>query len=125
MRKRLVFLASLLGLCWLGMQAVHESGHILAAYATGGAVTGVDLHPLHISQTQVRPNPSPRLVIWAGPFLGSLFPLLAWGVTRLARLSGQKGLQFFAGFCLIANGVYLGTGLFDPVGDAFDLIQLG
>lgn len=30
-----------------------------------------------------------------------------------------------AGFCLIANGVYLGIGAIDPVGDARDLIQLG
>jgi hypothetical protein len=34
-------------------------------------------------------------------------------------------LQFFAGFCLIANGVYLGVGSFGGVGDAGDLLRHG
>ncbi len=33
--------------------------------------------------------------------------------------------QFFAGFCLIANGVYLGVGSFGGVGDAGDLLRHG
>jgi hypothetical protein len=34
-------------------------------------------------------------------------------------------LRFFAGFCLIANGAYLGVGSFDGVGDAGDLLRHG
>src|SRR5947209_13043350 len=34
-------------------------------------------------------------------------------------------LRFFAGFCLVANGVYLGVGSFDGVGDAGDLLRYG
>jgi hypothetical protein len=34
-------------------------------------------------------------------------------------------LQLFAGFCLIANGVYLGVGWIDNAGDAGDLLRRG
>ena len=36
---------------WLGMQAVHEAGHVLGACMTGGRVSQVVLHPLTISRT--------------------------------------------------------------------------
>ena len=48
------------------MEAVHELGHVLAAWATGGLVTDVVLHPLTISRTDVRPNPRPLAVAWGG-----------------------------------------------------------
>jgi hypothetical protein len=65
------------------------------------------------------------LVIWGGPALGSLIPL---GILQLARTFGYKIFylwQFFAGFCLIANGAYLGVGSFFGVGDAGDLARVG
>jgi hypothetical protein len=34
-------------------------------------------------------------------------------------------LRFFAGFCLIANGCYVGAGVLDPVGDARELLRNG
>lgn len=34
-------------------------------------------------------------------------------------------MWFVAGFCLIANGAYIGVGAFDPVGDAKELVALG
>jgi len=34
-------------------------------------------------------------------------------------------MRFFAGFCLIANGAYIGFGSFEGVGDAGDLLRLG
>jgi hypothetical protein len=47
--------------------------------------------------------------------------LIAWrAAPRIASL-----LRFFAGFCLIANGAYLGVGVTRPVGDAADLLRLG
>ena len=33
--------------------------------------------------------------------------------------------QFFAGFCCIANGAYLGIGAFDGIGDAGDIQRAG
>lgn len=112
----LLILSTLLG-SWLGMQAVHELGHILGARLTGGIVEQVVLHPLKLSRTDLSVNPHPLAVVWAGPMIGVIIPLLLWGIARLLRLSGAFVLRFFAGFCLIANGCYIGIGSFGRVGD--------
>src|SRR5262249_55540640 len=91
----------------------------------GGTVTKVVLHPLAISRTDVSPNPQPLLVVAAGPMLGVLIPLTAWAIAALGRLPEVYLFRFFAGFCLIANGCYIGLGSFDGVGDAGDLLREG
>jgi hypothetical protein len=111
--------------CWLGMQAVHESGHVLGARLTGGRVARVVLHPLTISRTDLAENPSPLLVVWAGPVLGCLLPLAAWGIAAAMRYSWAWLLRFFAGFCLVANGAYIAGGAFDGVGDAGVMLRNG
>jgi hypothetical protein len=122
---QIVLILSFVPLCWLGMMAVHEFGHVLGAWLTGGTVTRVVLHPLTISRTDVSPNPHPLLVTWAGPALGCLIPLLLFGAARALRLPIAHLARFFAGFCLIANGAYLGIGSFDRIGDAGDLLRHG
>ena len=123
--SRTALLLCLVPLCWLGMQVVHEAGHVLAASATGGRVAAVVLHPLAISGTDVSPNPHPLPVVWAGPLFGSLAPVALWLLAAVVRLPSAYLWRFFAGFCLIANGAYIGSGAFDPVGDAADLARLG
>lgn len=118
-----MLLGSVLVGSWLGMQAVHESGHALAAYLTGGHVARMVLHPLTISRTDLDENPHPLLVVWAGPLLGVLLPLALWGVALGWR--GAFVLRFFAGFCLIANGAYLAGGSFDGVGDCGVMLRHG
>ncbi len=125
MPRAIYWLASVL-LVWLLMQAVHESGHVLGAWLTGGHITTVVLHPLAISRTDASPNPHPLIEVWAGPLVGVLFPVVAWRIS----LPGLRGglvswLRFFAGFCLIANGCYLGYGVIEPIGDAEELVRLG
>jgi hypothetical protein len=110
---------------WLGMQAVHESGHVLGAYFTGGRVARVVLHPLTISRTDLSDNPRPLLVVWAGPVFGVLLPLALWGVAAGLRLPGAFVLRFFAGFCLIANGAYIAGGSFDRIGDCGEMLRHG
>jgi hypothetical protein len=110
---------------WLGMQAVHESGHVLGAWLTGGRVARVVLHPLTISRTDLAHNPSPLVVVWAGPAVGIAVPLLIWAVAAAARLPGAFVLRFFAGFCLLANGLYIGVGSFDRVGDCGEMLRHG
>jgi hypothetical protein len=107
------------------MQAVHELGHVLGAKLTGGEVTRVILHPFTLSRTDLAHNPHPLPVVWLGPVVGSLLPLLLWGLAVLARVPGAFVLRFFAGFCLIANGVYLGIGSLTGVGDCGDLLHHG
>lgn len=107
------------------MQAVHELGHVVGAVATGGSVDRVVLHPLSISRTDVSPNPRPGIVVWFGPILGSIFPLLvAAAVSRLGKAIGKLA-SFFAGFCLIANGAYIAAGSFDGVGDCGVMLATG
>jgi chitinase len=107
------------------MMVLHELGHVLAAWATGGQVTDVVLHPLTISRTDVRPNPRPLLVAWGGAVVGCLAPLGLWLMVRIAAPRFAFLPRFFAGFCLIANGAYLAGGAFGRVGDAGDLLAHG
>jgi len=119
-----VFVVSLIALSWLGMQVVHELGHVFGALLTGASVTRIVLNPLTISRTDVFPNPSPRIVVWAGPLMGSLLPLMLLMPARVRGI-GRSMAQFFAGFCLIANGAYISMGSFDQVGDAGVMLQTG
>jgi hypothetical protein len=113
------------GLSWQGMQLVHEAGHVVGAWLTGGEVQQVVLHPLTISRTDVSPNPQPLVVVWAGPMLGVALPVLLWLVVRAVRPRVAYLVRFFAGFCLVANGAYIGVGAAWPVGDAETMRHLG
>lgn len=123
--NQIILIGSFIPLCWLGMMVVHELGHVLAAWVTGGTVVKVVLHPLAISRTDVMPNPEPLIVVWAGAVLGVVSPVLLWGVLVIGRLGGAYLPRFYAGFCLIANGAYLGVGSFAGIGDAGDMIHHG
>ena len=118
-----VLIASFVPLCWLGMMAFHELGHVIAGFLSGGSVTKVVLHPFSISRTDVSPNPHPLIVVWAGPILGILFPLLIWLIVSITKSPGAYLARFFAGFCLIANGAYIGVGSFDQIGDAGEMLR--
>ena len=99
------------------MMAVHELGHVVATYATGGTVIKVDLEPLSISHTEYGELPHPGIVVWSGPIIGSLLPLVVVP-------AGKVG-QFFAGFCLVANGAYIGLGSFAGIGDCALMLLTG
>jgi hypothetical protein len=115
--------STLLG-SWLGMQAVHEAGHVAGAWLTGGKVAKVVLHPLTFSRTDLARNPRPLIVVWAGPIVGSLAPLLIWGIAT-ARMRGAFVLRFFAGFCLVANGAYIAGGSLFSIGDCGEMLRHG
>jgi hypothetical protein len=119
-----VILATLVA-CWLGMQAVHEAGHVLGARTTGARVERVVLHPLTISRTDVSENRHPLFVTWMGPIFGVAAPVAIWIVAMLARMPGAFVLRFFAGFCLIANGGYLAFGALQRIGDCGTLLNHG
>ncbi|MEX2174157.1 MAG: M50 family metallopeptidase [Pirellulaceae bacterium] len=122
---RILLITSAGLLAWLGMQAVHELGHVLGAWATGGTVERVVLHPLAISRTDLGHNPQPLVVAWAGPVVGILLPLGMWICLALARAPLAWLARFFAGFCCLANGLYIGAGSLQKVGDAGDLLRHG
>jgi hypothetical protein len=156
--QTVLIVSTLLG-SWLGMQDVHELGHVAAAWLTGGRVSKVVLDPFTISRTDLAENPRPLIVVWGGPILGVVLPLALWLIFSLAphcvragsfgrsggrrqdgrgikgegaaieahaaRLPGTFVLRFFTGFCLIANGSYIGAGSFAHVGDAGEMLKHG
>jgi hypothetical protein len=124
-QHQVVLIVATLGSSWLAMQAVHEFGHIAAAVASGGQVARVVLHPAAISHTQYASNPHPLFVTWMGPVVGTVLPLVAAVLARRLRCRGWYIVQFFAGFCLIANGAYLAFGSLGEIGDAGDLVRHG
>jgi len=111
--------------CWLGMMVVHEAGHVLHAWVSGGTVSAVRVPLVGFSITEFSTNPRPHFVAWGGAVWGAILPLLAWAPFAWRRWVGWRLVQFFAGFCLIANGVYLGVGWTMRAGDAADLRDYG
>jgi hypothetical protein len=109
---------------WLAMMALHEVGHALHAVTSGGRVTGVTLPLIGFSRTDVAPNPHPQWTAWGGPLWGCLLPMIALGIARRFRRP-RNPARVFAGFCMIANGAYLGLGPWMTAGDGHDLIRHG
>jgi len=105
--------------------AVHEFGHVVAAWLTGGTVASVVLHPLRISWTSLSENPHPQIVAWGGPGLGVAIPLLFCVLGKYLRLPLNFLVRFFAGFCVVANGLYLIVDSFGRDGDGGTLIRNG
>lgn len=110
---------------WLGMQAVHEFGHCIGAWTTGGTIERVHLKPWSISQTVLLNNPKPLIVVWSGPVVGVILPVAIWLASAFAKWSFAFVLRFFAGFSLVANGLYLGVGSFFEIGDCGEMIRHG
>ena len=110
--------------CWFGMQAAHEFGHVLAARLSGATVERVVLIP--ISRTDTYGVARPLFVYGAGAVFGAAFPVLLWAIAHQLRWKAEALFRFFAGFCLIANGAYIGCD-FSTMGptDAGLLIEHG
>ncbi len=129
----IILISATLIASWLGMQAVHELGHCVGAWLTGGRVERVVLHPLTISRTDLGENSQPLVVAWAGPIAGTALPLLLWVAVGRVANHGDPGFmaqphwfaRFFAGFCLVANGLYIGIGSFAGIGDCRELLLHG
>jgi hypothetical protein len=121
-----LFITTTIAAAWLGMTALHEVGHVLNAWLSGGRVISVELPPRGLGDTRVSPNPHPQFVAWGGACWASLLGLSMMFVTRRGGLWRWFG-QFFAGMCLIANGVYIGVGGFfgdaNGADDAHELLR--
>lgn len=110
---------------WLGFLAIHELGHVIGAWVTGGRVIDVSIPLFGFSQTIGHPNPRELVVVWAGPVVGTIAPFLLLLIWRAARRRVPDLLLFFAGFCAIANGAYIGVGWIWRAGHAGDMLRLG
>jgi len=108
---QILLIATFIGFSWLAMQVLHEAGHVLVARLTGAEVTKVALHPLILSRTDVAENPSTGRCLGRSPCWFTV-PLLLFALAAAFRAPGVYLFRFFAGFCLVANGVYIGVGHF-------------
>jgi hypothetical protein len=122
---QVLLILSTLAFSWLAMQVVHEFGHVLHAWSSGGGVKRVHLHPLDISRTDLAHNPHPLFVAWGGAVWGSALPLGLYWLVRKRWPAHAYLAAFLAGFCLIANGACLAAGSWGGMGDAGDLIRHG
>jgi len=121
---RWTFILLFMSVCWFGMLAVHELGHVLAAWSSGATVERVVLLP--ISRTDTSNVESPLFVYGAGAVIGVALPVLIWLTVCGFRWKMVYLFRFFAGFCLVANGAYIGSD-FSVIGptDAGLLIEHG
>jgi hypothetical protein len=128
MRAAAAFGISTVLVSWYGMQLLHEAGHVLHAWLSGGRVERLVFPLVGFSRTDLSVksvNPPPQFVAWGGAIWGCILPLAGWGIARVLRQPFAFILRFLAGFCLIANGAYLAAGSFADAGDAADLMRHG
>ena len=97
-------------LCWLAWDQVwmlplrllvvafHESGHALAALATGGEVVSVSLHLDESGETWTRGGW--ELLVTSAGYLGSL----AWGLGLLVATRGSTASR---GFCVLLGAAFV------------------
>lgn len=122
-RVSIVAISTLIAWWWL-MMAIHELGHVLGSLLSGATVEAVVLWPWSISETVRSGSHTPLVDTWAGPIFDMIMPALIWiTCRRLPSLAAWVG--GWAGFCLVANGVYLAAGWIESAGDAADLVHLG
>jgi hypothetical protein len=101
---------------------IHELGHIVSAWFSQGAVEKVVLVPWKFSQTVITGSNNPLMDVWAGPALGVLIPVVIWvSLKKFKKENFYIGV--FTGFCLLANGLYIGVGWIDKVGDTGDILN--
>lgn len=122
---QLLFVVSLVALSWYAMMAVHEFGHVMGTLMTGGSVKRVVLYPLTISRTDVASTRNPGLVVWLGPIVGCLLPLVVSSLVPRRFVAARNIARFFAGFCLVANGAYISFGALGRVGDCGEMLRTG
>lgn len=112
-------------LSWYAMMAVHEAGHCLGAVVTGASIENVEIPIVGFSRTDVSGSLHPLIVVWGGPVFGAVAPLVL--LLLVNRVGGRvgHGIRFFIGFCLLANGAYIGVGAFLRAGDCQDMLKYG
>jgi len=101
---KLLKITFLISVSWCVMVVSHETGHIIGGNCGGGTMIDADIRPWHLPYSIFDPDPHPLITLWSGLLLGVTFPLL------LAIVGRRHELWFVAGFCMLANGLYIGTG---------------
>ena len=111
-----------LAISWYPFMCIHELGHCISAKINRGSIESVTLVPWRFSQTVIRDSRNPLMDAWMGPVIGVILPLLIWLICKKhPKMDFYSTL--FAGFCLLANGLYIGIGWIDKIGDCGDILK--
>lgn len=110
---------------WLATLLVHELGHVVAAFATGGRIAAVELRPGWLPHTLVQPNPAPNLVLWSGFVMGIAAPQAAAWLVKLNIGLIDSSVRSWAAFCVLFSGVYLVAGCWERLTDSGQLAAEG
>ena len=110
---------------WLSSMFVHEMGHVLSGWLSGGEFRYIDVYPFHFSTTILQPNPHPALVTWSGLLLGWGVPLLTIPLWKAQRASVGAILQSWSAYCWLAFGAYLALAAGESLSDTGQLLTEG
>lgn len=91
----------LLAISWVVMTQVHEWGHVIGGYLSGGQLIALDVWPWHLPLSIFEPDPQPLITLWSGLLLGIAVPFMVALVFRMPEV------WFVSHFCWLANGSYI------------------
>jgi len=124
-RKQMIIGVVVVVLSWYGMMVVHEAGHCFGAVITGGKIERVVIPIVGFSRTDVSASAQPLIVIWGGPIFGAVTPVILLIWFKHTSQQVRQILRYFIGFCLIANGAYIGIGAILRAGDCEEMLKYG
>jgi hypothetical protein len=104
---------------------LHELGHILSGWLSGGEFRYIDVYPFHFSTTILQPNPYPGLVTWSGLLLGWALPLLTIPFWHVEWSGIGPALQSWSAYCWLAFGAYLALAAGESLSDTGQLMTAG
>ena len=110
---------------WLSSMFLHEMGHIISGWLSGGEFRYIDVYPFHFSTTILQPNPHPALVTWSGLLLGWTLPLLTIPLWKIEWAAIGATLQSWSAYCWLAFGAYLALAAGESLSDTGQLLTEG
>ena len=122
---RLAFALGTVVVAYNGSMLLHEFGHVVHLWSSGGTATRVFVSPIDVSYVYKGDNPHPQWVAWGGPVWGAILPLAVLGLAWATRTRLTSLALVLAVFALVFNGAYLSVGAFQPGGDTAQLLKHG
>ncbi len=106
---------------------IHELGHALAMWTTGGSVARIALNPFSWSYTSYGSPPAcPLITAWAGVVFSSVVGVLSLALIWSRRDAWCVAVALMGVCTLLGNGLYLTVdALLHAGGDATSIIALG
>ncbi|MDX1926075.1 MAG: hypothetical protein SFV81_06135 [Pirellulaceae bacterium] len=125
MLRLYLWLIPMVAFTWLSSMFLHEIGHILSGWLSGGEFRYIDVYPFHFSTTILQPNPYPALVTWSGLLLGWSLPLLTIPLWKIEWAALGPSVQGWSAYCWLAFGAYLALAAGESLSDTGQLLTEG